>query len=201
MAYNKKFHTSSAKSADPATTTIVATAATANTLSGLGVLWVISMGLCLNLLCIWLVPYPEVIGTVVSVSAPDLESLPPLGMQNPEWCTAGLGVMRLYLMFVTELHTILDTNLVLLNTDALQQALLNLQGVIHLHEYAFGNMITYMDIWDPAMDFDPFHDELGSISDEWRTLGNQLISLYREIEDLLEIPVESSRIPTLDFEL
>jgi hypothetical protein len=110
------------------------------------------------------------------------------------------GIMDLYLLILNNVKESLITALPFLSTSVLQSTLENLEILIRLHEYIFQYLARYLNEYaDLLGDIEPYL-EMENTHELWRTQGNGLMEIFRQIEELLHVPIENSTLGVQWFE-
>lgn len=105
--------------------------------------------------------------------------------------SGGLWICKSYLNLVNIYTTYISTSIHTFTFPELDQILLNFRAIINMHGASESFITNYPDI-SPM--FTRAHFELIYLHIEWRTTGEDLVNVYRLIEERLQIPVETVNI-------
>lgn len=189
-----KFHNTPIRKADPGLVLATSTVAAG---SMLGTQLIVMSGLLVTLLSYYLTPGRG--APVGGEEEYDPNILEPIGIPVGIF-DDGLNIILIiiaYLTTVGQFGEIAEVTLNNLPVEQLRTILINMEGIINMHELAFRFTNHFTNIWDPS---DVHFDDINMFHETWRAAGNSLMEIYRSIENVLGISPATSRLPIAWYE-
>jgi hypothetical protein len=190
------FSTTSIKRADPNTAFLVGV--TTIIPGGISSFLCISIGLSCIFLGCWIIPIRDVI-SVIHFTDTQVEQASQFtaqvstyqGFINEQNINLGVGLLSLYWEFITNYIQLLDINLENWSPEALRTFLDHLWLLHILHEALYEGLQAFNGFMD-SIGFDITNNT--ELNLDFRNVGNTILRIVRRIENILDIPIQDSKI-------
>lgn len=179
--------------ADPATTTVVATATLTGVVPGLLILPMACL-FSITILTYWFLPsdmavYPDLTSVDLVITNEDQ----PVGIRNEDNIILGQNLIELYLQIINNSITGLTENLSLLNQVQLQEAMDTLRTLSVTHEFVYHYFNHFLRDWANQFgEGTEYYEDYDDLLIQWREIGNSILDLYRTIETQAGLPEYST---------
>ena len=110
-----------------------------------------------------------------------------------------LGAMNDYLNLLEDINNYVTSNIDNFSPNTLRELLEFYQRIISVHEIIF-RFPQITELLDTLEENSSTYDLYNSIFERWRAIGNTNLEIYRNIEEILDIPRHNSSIPTTLYE-